>query len=415
MPGRPPRRHAIRLRRKEPHAPPERTPSRPNVAAGSGQLGLLDEIANDLTGEPPLGGIAVPDGAPAWQTGEGAGDGDAVPELATPDAAAVDDNRACAPDGSRGSPDTEPATAARPTEPPSSPPESTHLERPSRDRAPSPGQTAPAIGGSRRGRQPPSRTAPRVADQPERRKEDDERIPAAALVTLSELDAYARPRALKWEDIEPVPKAERREPTIREQAILAALVELRLLTAPQIHRRFLPGMSERTLRAQLQTMTAQGWLRRAHLISEGPGQTPRIFALAQGGWEQIKDARTRFRPFCVDRTEWRAPELSDPRRIAHDLHANAWYHAFERLAGHVVASVRGPHSARLYPPPSRTPTIATTPPSASPCLLTRSPNASSGPASASTRSTPRRSLRSTPTSRSRSRCPSSRDAPASTT
>jgi hypothetical protein len=229
-----------------------------------------------------------------------------------------------------------------------------------------PGRASPPSSGDRAEPQMPRRRSRPASGSPSRRSggPDDGAgrpraaataqttgpIPATALITLSELDAYAHPRALKWEDIEPVPKGERREPTIRELAILAALVELRLLTAPQIHRRFLPQLSERTLRAQLQAMCAQGWLRRAHLTCEGPGQTPRIFALAQGGWEQVKDARTRFRPFCVDRADWRAPELSDPRRIAHDLHANAWYLAFERIAGHVVASVRGPHSARLYPP-----------------------------------------------------------------
>ena len=123
----------------------------------------------------------------------------------------------------------------------------------------------------------------------------------------------------------------------------------------------MPDAPERTVRNQLHAMCAQGWLRRAHLLCEGPGQTPRVFALDDGGWAQAKELHTRFRPFVVARKEWRRPELSDERRIPHDLHANAWWFAFERLAGHVVGAVRGPHSARLYPLSKPILTTATTP------------------------------------------------------
>jgi len=75
-----------------------------------------------------------------------------------------------------------------------------------------------------------------------------------------------------------------------------------------------------------------------------------VFALDDGGWAHAKELHTRFRPFVVARKDWRRPVLTDERRIPHDLHANAWWFAFERLAGHVVGAVRGPHSARLYPP-----------------------------------------------------------------
>lgn len=317
-------------------------PQKPASPVASAQLGLLDDLDDALTGdEPPAESDGADNGARQTTDGED----DAAPPH-TSGIGPHESGRAPTPRGKAKGADADGADPKPSNERPSSPSDGPDGARPQTDARTGPPR--PATGARRRdARRAPNATA---AGQEESDGADGQPIPAAALATLSELDAYARPRALKWEDVEPVAKADRREPTIREQAILAALVELRLLSAPQIHRRFLSGMSERTLRAQLQAMCAQGWLRRAHLTCEGPGQTPRIFALAHGGWEQIKDARTRFRPFCVDRTDWRAPELTDPRRIAHDLHANAWYLAFERLAGHVVASVRGPHSARLYPP-----------------------------------------------------------------
>src|SRR5262249_7682457 len=148
------------------------------------------------------------------------------------------------------------------------------------------------------------------------------------IATLTELDLYARPRTLKWDAVERVPKDKQRQPTVREQAIMAALLELRLLSGPQIQRRFMSDASQRTPRNQLHAMCAQGWLRRAHLRCEGPGQTPRLFALDDGGYQRIKEAGTRFRPYLVGQRDWRKPELTDERRIPHDLHANGWYFAF---------------------------------------------------------------------------------------
>jgi hypothetical protein len=43
-----------------------------------------------------------------------------------------------------------------------------------------------------------------------------------------------RPRQLKWEAIERVGKDKQRAPTVREQAIMAAHVELKLLSGPQV-------------------------------------------------------------------------------------------------------------------------------------------------------------------------------------
>lgn len=174
-------------------------------------------------------------------------------------------------------------------------------------------------------------------------------IANADLETYVELDAYESPVGLKWET--PVPVSERRkEPSARELAILAALSELKVLTTPQLQRRFMPGLKERAVRDQLGSMFAAGWVRRLRIVCEHRAQTPRIYALTLAGWELVKDARTHFRPFTVAREAWRAPDLREDRRLLHDLHANAWFFAFERATEPVVVGVRGPWSSRLFPP-----------------------------------------------------------------
>ena len=129
--------------------------------------------------------------------------------------------------------------------------------------------------------------------------------------TLAELAVYARPRALQWE---PVPAAVPRPPTARERAIIDGVRALGVLSGPQIARRFMAGASGRSVRGQLRAIVAQGRLRRAHLLCEGPGQTPRLF-FADGG-------------------------AGDARSVVRALHVNAWWLAFERIAGGVLGERR---------------------------------------------------------------------------
>ena len=136
---------------------------------------------------------------------------------------------------------------------------------------------------------------------------------------LSELAPYAHPRELRWDPVlEPVAP---RAPTAREQAILSALASLRVLSSRQIHRRFMPGATERTVRHQLAALAATGWVRRAHLLCAGAGQTPRLYFAAES-------------------------EVPGPSAVVGLLHRNAWLFAFEHLA-RVVCVRRGPFPTGL--------------------------------------------------------------------
>ncbi len=132
---------------------------------------------------------------------------------------------------------------------------------------------------------------------------------------LSDLAPYALPRELRWEPA--LARASPRAPTGREQAILSALAPLRVLSGPQIRRRFMPAATERTTRHQLSALLAQGWVRRAHLLCAGAGQTPRLYWLDDGG------------------------ETPGPAETLGLLRTNAWLFAFEQLA-EVTAVRRGP-------------------------------------------------------------------------
>jgi hypothetical protein len=123
------------------------------------------------------------------------------------------------------------------------------------------------------------------------------------LEALTELGSYSNPRQLRWER---VPTAPPRPPSAREEAIVGALTaSFSVLSSPQIARRFLPDAVPRTVRKQLHELAAQGWVRRAHLVCAGPGQTPRLYG--------VRNAQI------------------DARGAVRALHANAWFFAFERL------------------------------------------------------------------------------------
>jgi DNA-binding HxlR family transcriptional regulator len=146
---------------------------------------------------------------------------------------------------------------------------------------------------------------------------------------MAELARYALPRALRWE--RPPAAAEPRHPAADELEILMALGALGVLSSSQIHRRYLGGLSPRGLRHRLQSMAAQGWLRRGHLLCAGPGQTPRICSLTDSG-RGLVEARLGADPFEV---VW-----DDLDQVVHALHVAAWWLAFERVAGRQVDCVR---------------------------------------------------------------------------
>jgi hypothetical protein len=198
---------------------------------------------------------------------------------------------------------------------------------------------------------------------PERSSLDDgaDRVGVAPLGTpvrpavpdsYTELDEYDQVTGLRWQERPPGPH---KPPLPRKDdlEVLAALHELRFLAARQVHRRFMPHRALRTVRHRLNQMFRVGWLRRCEITTGNRGHTQRIYALDQDGYELIRAnrGRTELARLVDPDAKWRPSEVEDPRLILHDLHANAWLFALERLvAPNVLRGWRGPHAARLEVP-----------------------------------------------------------------
>jgi Replication-relaxation len=198
---------------------------------------------------------------------------------------------------------------------------------------------------------------------PERSSVDDQadRIGVAPLGTptrtqvpdsYTELDEFDDPTGLRWQER---PKGPYKPPLPRKDdlEVLAALHELRFLTASEIGRRFMPGRALRSVQHRLGQMFRVGWVRRCEITTGNRGHTQRVYALDQNGYELIQSnrGRTELARLVDPDAKWRPPEVEDPRVILHDLHTNAWLFAFERrVARNVLRGWRGPHASRLEVP-----------------------------------------------------------------
>lgn len=142
-------------------------------------------------------------------------------------------------------------------------------------------------------------------------------------------------------------------PRLDDLEVLAALYELRFLLASQIGRRFIPDRALRSVQHRLNQMYRVGWLRRCEITTRGRGHNQRAFSLGRAGFELLREniGRTRLARGLDPATTWRDHEVSDPRVVLHDLHANGWLFALEKLLRpEVVRSWRGPRAAIIDPP-----------------------------------------------------------------
>jgi hypothetical protein len=180
-------------------------------------------------------------------------------------------------------------------------------------------------------------------------------VQAAVPETFTELDEFDDPVGLRWQERPPGPH---KPPLPRKDDIevLAALNELRFLTASQIGRRFMDGRALRSVQHRLNQMFRVGWVRRCEIATRKRGHTQRVYAIDEAGYEllQAHTGRTELARHVDSEARWRSPNVEDPRLVLHDLHANAWLFALEGLlAPGVLRSWRGPRGARLEVPGER--------------------------------------------------------------
>jgi hypothetical protein len=222
---------------------------------------------------------------------------------------------------------------------------------------------------ARSGQRPTGQNGKATADEavpdflPERSSVDDgaDRVGVAPLGsfvrpavpdTYTELDEYDDATGLRWQKR---PAGPHKPPLPRKDDldVLAALHELRFLTASQVARWFMPGRALRSVQHRLNQMFRVGWVRRCEIKTGRRGHTQRVYALDQIGFEliQANRFRTALARLVDPDAKWRAPAVEDPRLILHDLHANAWLFAFEHVvAPNVLRGWRGPRAARLEVP-----------------------------------------------------------------
>ncbi len=219
-------------------------------------------------------------------------------------------------------------------------------------------------------RRPPSPTASDAAAQarpaldptPEPRPKGDpaDKVGVAALGSdtgvavpdsFTELE-LENPTGLRWQKRPPGPH---KPPVLRREdlEILAALHELRFLYASQIGRRFMSGKALRSVQHRLGLMFKAGWVRRGEITTGRQGHNQRVYAIDERGHELIQDnrGRTDLASNVDPEAKFRAPEVVDPRIVIHDLHANAWLFALERLlVPRALMGWRGPRNSILRVP-----------------------------------------------------------------
>lgn len=165
--------------------------------------------------------------------------------------------------------------------------------------------------------------------------------------------AIDQPTGLVWDRTPPQPPDMAPAPDWRQLEALAALHELRFVFGSQLARRFWAEVPARTVRRHLGEMFKAGWVRRFQITTSGGGQKQRIYVLAKAGFEVAQRHRGPRGPYIDADAVWREPQIEDPRRVIHDLHASGWLFAFEQLARPVIRGWRGPRSSRVAPPSRR--------------------------------------------------------------
>jgi len=139
-----------------------------------------------------------------------------------------------------------------------------------------------------------------------------------------------------------------------EQHVLVLLYKVGFLLGSQIARE--TGWNVRTVQRALVEMLDQGWVRRFSLRTGDGGRPRHLYMLSGEGFAAARTQLMLVDPAAPDPAAWREPDVRDPRRVLHDLHAAAWLMTFGRmLPPGMVCGWHGPRASLARPaPPLRT-------------------------------------------------------------
>ncbi|MEX0741500.1 MAG: replication-relaxation family protein, partial [Phycisphaeraceae bacterium] len=158
---------------------------------------------------------------------------------------------------------------------------------------------------------------------------------------------------LRWDKPVVVLQDTVKPPTERQVEILAMLYKLGYLYAPQIYRRFICNFTERAQLREMKRILSVGWVRRCEILRDPRRPDFRVYGLTPQGFEVLRAYRGPSGSYVHDGVEFRMPEINDPRRLLHDLHANGWLLAAQELLGKLLRAYHGPMHEPLEPPAIR--------------------------------------------------------------
>lgn len=132
------------------------------------------------------------------------------------------------------------------------------------------------------------------------------------------------------------------------------------MTTEQLHRAVLPGATLRAMQDLLRRMRDAGFVERRRIQFEidaargRGGSTPRVYSLTTAGYRFGQRSAGFYRSVIPRTGSRRRSEAERPMRLRHDLHAIAWWQAFEAAlsTGVGVRDVLTPRydEGRLSPP-----------------------------------------------------------------
>jgi hypothetical protein len=157
------------------------------------------------------------------------------------------------------------------------------------------------------------------------------------------------PLGLAWDEPALAAPDEVRPPRPAELEVLRLLYKAGFLLGSQLARE-LGWESDRTARQALLRLVQYGWIARFRFRVRERGPQPFVYVLRDAGFRVAREHVSRHGPYVAPDEGWSAPQVKDPRRVLHDLHAAGWVLAAQGALTPKIARTWHGARARLARP-----------------------------------------------------------------